>query len=416
MENQIIDHLFRHQYGKMVSILTNIFGLPHLETIEDAVQDIFIKAMIKWRNQIPENPEAWLTAAAKNRVIDLLRKIKSENNRVERLEQHSESQAIEELFLEDKIEDSQLRMIFTACHPTLDSKDQIAFALKSIAGFSIKEIASALLLKEDTIKKRLQRARKTIKNENISFTIPDGSKLQSRLDSVFEVIYLIFNEGFHSNNQKYLIRSDLCGEAMRLNQMILKKESLRNGAGYALFALHCFQSSRLESKQDAKGQIIDLKNQDRSRWYKPLIELGREAMYKSLSYSDYCAYHVEGAIAMEHLDTSTFDKTNWNKILALLKILIKKTPSPLTKLNTAFVLIQLKNFEEAKHILDSINPNILEQRKYLFYGTKAEYFQNTGDLPRAIECLMEAISSVTNESEKNYLQKKKNDLLKLKIY
>lgn len=221
-----MDHLFRHQYGKMVSILTRIFGLSNLELIEDAVQDTFLKASIKWRNRIPENPEAWLTTASKNRVIDLLRKLTSENNAIDKIASGTSSISINNLFLDEEIEDSQLRMIFTACHPSLKPQDQIAFALKTISGFSGKEISAALLLNEDTVKKRLQRARTTIKNKMISFDLPESKSLQKRLNRVHEAIYLIFNEGFHSLKKDTLIRQELCGEALRLCKLILKKLNL----------------------------------------------------------------------------------------------------------------------------------------------------------------------------------------------
>ena len=149
---KIVDHLFRHQYGKMVSILTRIFGLSNIEIIEDAVQDTFTKAILKWRNQVPPNPEAWLTKAARNRAIDLLRQIKAEQTRFTKINSGASAIYLNDLFLDHEIEDSQLRMIFVACHPQLDSKEQIAFALKTISGFSTMEIAAALLTKEETIK------------------------------------------------------------------------------------------------------------------------------------------------------------------------------------------------------------------------------------------------------------------------
>ena len=165
MENQLVDHLFRHHYGKMVAILTRYFGLAQMETIEDAVQDTFIKTL-QWRKELPDNPEAWLTRVAKNRTIDLLRSIKAEKNRIERINNGPNSIPLNELFLDHEIEDSQLRMIFVACHPSLKPQQQIAFALKTISGFSTKEIAAALLTKEETISKRLQRARKTIQEQH----------------------------------------------------------------------------------------------------------------------------------------------------------------------------------------------------------------------------------------------------------
>ena len=237
MDDKIIDHLFRHHSGKMVSVLTRIFGLKHLELIEDAVQDTFIKASISWRKQLPDNPEAWLVQASKNRMLDIFRKLQTEKKHGQILRQGANAIAINELFLDTEIEDAQLRMIFTACHPELDSRDRISFALKTVSGFSTKEIASALLMKEQSVNKRLHRARQTIRKSGMAFKIPTGKELPERLDSALEVLYLIFNEGFHSNKQDILVRKDLCIEAMRLCQLILKNEHTRSPDAYALMAL-----------------------------------------------------------------------------------------------------------------------------------------------------------------------------------
>lgn len=409
-EQKIIDHLFRHQYGKMVSILTRIFGLNHLEMIEDAVQDTFINAMVKWRTQIPENPEAWLTQAAKNRIVDLIRKINAENKRAEKFDNGPSAIAIDNLFLDEQIEDSQLRMIFTACHPSLHPKDQIAFALKTIAGFSVNEIASSLLLKKETIKKRLSRARKAIKDNDIRFKIPEQSELIQRLERVHEVLYLIFNEGFHSNHQKMLIRKDLCNEALRLTKLVLKKEELRNGAGYALFALMCFHSARIDSKLSSSLESIDLKNQDRSKWHFPLMQLGNAAMNKAVEYPDESIYHLEAAIAAEHLKARSFEATDWNKILHYYELLHGMQGDNMTALNIAMIFIQLGENENARATLDDINPLELEQRAYLYYGVEAEYFKNIGKNEKAIMALDEALSKVSNVSERDYLLKKREEI------
>ena len=236
MDTKHIDHLFRHHSGKMISVLTRIFGLSNLEVIEDAIQDTFLKASINWQVKQPENPEAWLTQAAKNRVLDLFRKLKTEHKYFPEFKNGIEAITINELFLDSEIEDAQLRMIFTACHPNLDPRDRITFALKTISGFSTKEIASALLTKEETIKKRLLRARKIIKKTKLEFKIPQGGELPNRIESVLEVLYLIFNEGFHSNKKEILVRKELCGEAMRLCKSLLKNKHSNISASYALFA------------------------------------------------------------------------------------------------------------------------------------------------------------------------------------
>lgn len=407
MESKLIDHLFRYHSGKMVSVLTRIFGLSHLETIEDAVQDTFVKASVAWRQQQPENPEAWLTKAAKNRVLDIFRKLKTEKNLLPNLQQSRDFIAVNELFLDTEIEDAQLRMIFTACHPNLDPRDRISFALKTVSGFSTKEIASALLTKEETVKKRLFRARKVIQKGDIKFHIPQGKALPQRLESVMEVLYLIFNEGFHSNTQETLIRKELCGEAMRLCKMLLKNELTRTSAVYALFALMCFHSARLEAKTNADNEILDLKNQDRSLWHFPLIQLGNTMMNKAVLDAEYSCYHYEAAIAAEHLRASHFDETNWTKILSWYERLYEMQPTPIHILTMAVVCLQNSDSTKAKHYLDLLQPTDLAQRSYLYYGTVSDYYLSIDKPQEAIKNLDLALKKVTNSSEKEYLQKKR---------
>ncbi len=406
----MIDHLFRLHYGKMVSVLTRIFGLAHIETIEDAVQDTFIKALSAWRVQKPENPEAWLTAAAKNRVLDIFRKLKSEKQRIPDIATGTKAIAINDLFLDNEIEDSVLRMIFTACHPSLSATDRIAFALKTISGLTTKEIASAILTKEETVKKRLSRARKVIQKENISFKIPVGRELMERLDSVHEVLYLIFNEGFHSNRADILVRKELCGEAIRLCKMVLKNKLTRTDEGYALFALMCFHAARLDSKTNDKGEIIDLRNQDRSLWYFPLIRLGNDAMNRAVANNFFSHYHYEASIAAEHLKAPTFELTDWQNILKWYRQMYQLRPSALTALNMIVVYLQLGDLEMAKEMFNKIEPSSLEQRSYLYYGTMAEYHVRTHETDKAVACLELALSTVKNEAEKQYLLQKKDGL------
>lgn len=412
MESKLIDHLFRYHSGKMVSVLTRIFGLEHLHIIEDAIQDTFIKASISWRTKQPDNPEAWLTKAAKNRVLDIFRKLNTERKHLPSITYGTDAIAINDLFLDTEIEDAQLRMIFTACHPKLDPRDRISFALKTVSGFSIKEIASALLTKEETIKKRLSRARKSIQKSKLKFQIPQGKSLPQRLESVMEVLYLIFNEGFHSNKKEILVRKELCGEAMRLCKLLLKNEHTRPSEAYALFALMCFHSARIETKTNLENELLDLKNQDRSRWYVPLIKLGNSMMTKAVEQEPFSCYHYEAAIAAEHLRARRFEDTNWDKILKWYQCLNTIQPMPTHQLTMAVVCTQKGDFNMAKIYLNDIEPENLEQRAYLYFGAKSDYFTAINNLEEAIKNLDLALNMTNNDLEREYLRKKKLCLLK----
>ncbi|MFY7672145.1 RNA polymerase sigma factor [Tenacibaculum sp. MEBiC06402] len=408
MQHQLIDHLFRHHSGKMVAVLTRVFGLSNLEVIEDAVQDTFIKATLSWRNQLPDNPEAWLIKASKNRVLDIFRKLQSEKKKLPEFSKGIDAVAINELFLDSEIEDAQLRMIFTACHPKLNPKDRIAFALKTVSGFSGKEIASALLLKEETVKKRLVRARKAIQQSNISFSIPQGLELPKRIESVLEVLYLIFNEGFHSNTKEQLVRKELCGEAMRLCKLVIKNKHTSISASYALFALMCFHSARLDAKVTTENEVLDLKNQDRSKWYFPLIQLGNTMMNKAVEKNEFSSYHYEAAIIAEHLKAETFNDTNWEQILFWYESLYELQPMPTHLLTMAVVCLQMNNYVKASFYFDKVNPQDLEQRAYLYYAAKSDYYYQMNDIAKAIEFIDIALEKVTNQLEKEYLERKKS--------
>lgn len=408
-ETHMIDHLFRHHYGKMVAILTRIFGLRHLDTIEDAVQDTFINAMKAWQGSPPDNPEAWLVKAAKNRTLDLFRKLSAEDARIARMETGAATLAINELFLDHEMTDSVLRMIFAACHAALSPTDQIAFALKTVSGFSGKEIAAALLLKEETVKKRLSRARKRIQAEEIAFEIPSGAALQQRLNRVLEVIYLIFNEGFHSNRKDMLVRKELCGEAMRLAKLLLENSFTATPDSHALFALFCFHAARLESKITDQGEMISLEQQDRTRWYQPLMVLGHDAMDEAVTTDQYSVYHYEAAIAAEHAQASSYAATRWDRILMWYERLNEIEPSPFTRLNMAVVQLQRGDFPAMATLLDAIDPDLLEQRAYLYYGTYAAYAHHTGQSELALQHIDRAIALAENQVEQQYLHQKKKE-------
>lgn len=390
----------------MVAILTRLFGPAHLELIEDAVQDTFLKASLKWRNERPPNPEAWLTLAAKNRVIDLLRQVNANKARHEQVVHGAVALEINEYFLDHEVADSQLRMIFLACNPAFTQSEQIAFALRSIAGFSRKEIAAALLQKEETIKKRLARARQKIKEKGLALTYPAPHEVPQRLAAVLQIIYLIFNEGFHSTKPDILISKDLCGEALRLCKLLMQKENFRTGSLYALFGLLCFHSARLESKIVA-GAIVDLRQQDRSLWYQPLIQLAYDALAKSTVFEDQSIYHLEAAIAMEHIKAPSFAQTDWEQILRHYEAMYEMMPSANVRLSKALVLIQKGDLAAAKICLEEIAFSKLQQRQYLYHGLWAEYYQQSQQPEQALQSLAQAIANCSNQLEIEYLERKR---------
>lgn len=404
-QQQLVDHLFRHQYGKMVSILTKAFGMEHLETIEDAVQDTFAQALLHWRGSLPDNPEGWLVHAAKNRMIDLLRQLRATENRHMKVSGPT-AIAVDAAFEPDEVADSQLALIFTACHPSLKMEDQVAFALKTISGFSEKEIAAALLTPQATIKKRLQRARKRITRIVIRLTVPTGETLADRLHAVLQVIYYIYNEGYHSTKAESLVREDLCREALRLCKIVIDTSPQPKQAAQALMALMCFHTSRFGGRFAADDSVITLSDQDRSKWDNQLIRMGHHYMSLAVKTNRLTVYHYQAAISAEHCKAQTYLDTDWDRILYWYEQLGSTRPSAMVQLNIAIVHLEARRPATSKAILDDISVETLGKRGYLWHATMAQYYACTDNHTAARLELELAIAGTTNLSEKDHFTKK----------
>src|SRR5262245_60696561 len=268
---ELCDHLFRREAGRMVAALTRIFGLHHLALAEDAVQDAFCRAVEVWRLRgVPENPSAWLMATAKHRAIDLLRRERTARTFAPELGRLFESEAalapaFDALFEASAIQDDQLRMIFSCCHPRLREEAQVALVLHILCGFSVDEIASAFLSSHAAVEKRITRAKKVLAGSKRLFELTDAD-FPARLSAVHRALYLLFNEGYHGASPEAAVRVELCQEAMRLAGMLLEHPASATPASHALCALMCLDAARLPARVDASGNLTSLYDQDRSRW------------------------------------------------------------------------------------------------------------------------------------------------------
>jgi RNA polymerase sigma-70 factor (ECF subfamily) len=339
--NQIVDHLFRHESGKMIAVLSRLLGLQNIEVAQDLVQDTLLQAMSTWGyKSIPDNPSAWLYRVAKNKAIDFLRrekKFKEVSPQYSYLLQseYTLASTVNNLFLENEIQDSQLRMMFACCHPSIQEESQIALTLKTLCGLSINEISKAFLTTDETIAKRIYRAKEKIKTEKIELEVPQNDELATRVDTVLKSLYLLFNEGYKSSNPDKLIREDLCEEAMRLCFLLTQHSLTALPRTKALLALMCFQASRLDARLDDKSNIILLKHQDRSKWNRSLMSKGFELMEESTEPFEISAYHLEAAIASQHAAARSFEQTNWKSIYHLYEMLYQLQPNPIVAMNKA---------------------------------------------------------------------------------
>jgi RNA polymerase sigma factor (sigma-70 family) len=407
--DSLVDHLFRREAGKMVSVLTRIFGFDAIEVAEDIVQDTMYKALQEWPfNRVPDNPQAWLYKVARNKAIDMLRRQKklvynTDSVAAMALMEKNVSGKIDDLFLEHEIEDSQLRMIFACCAPEINTESQIALTLKTPCGFSIKEIAKAFVTGEDTINKRLLRAKQKIRAENISMEVPTGARLALRLQSVLKTIYLLFNEGYNASAADMLIRKDICLEAMRLAILLTEQPVTNVPETQALLALMCFHAARFDSRMDTDGSIILLREQDRKLWNRELIQKGFQ--YLNEASADFVPneYNIEAGIMAVHCAAESYAATDWQTIFRLYESLLEIKDTPVVKLNKAIVIGQIEGPQAA---INEILTNVPMKDYYLYHATLGELYLQTHETDRAKKHLQEALTLTGSNAEKLLLQKK----------
>ena len=407
--NQIIDHLFRQESGKMVAVLSRLLGLQNLETAQDIVQDTLLQAMNSWSyNNIPDNPSAWLYRVAKNKAIDFLRREKkfaaiSPQYAYLLQSEYTLTPTINNLFLENEIQDSQLRMMFACCHPSIPEESQIALTLKTLCGLSVSEIAKAYLTNDETIAKRIYRAKEKIKTEKIELDVPQADQLLQRLDVVLKSLYLLFNEGYNSSHPDQLIREDFCEEAMRLCLILTRHQLTAFPRSKALLALMCFQSSRLNARLDDKGNIILLKHQDRNKWNLSLIKKGFDYIDEAAEPFEISPYHFESSIAALHAAAPSFEQTDWKSIYHLYEMLYQLQPNPVVAMNkaiaSAYAISKQKALEELQQIKG------LEQH-HLYYAAIGEMYFDLEQKDNAKTFFEKAFSLTNSHMEKQLLLEK----------
>ena len=403
-----MDHLFRRESGKMVSSLTRFFGAKHLELAEDVVQETLLKAVHEWPFKgVPKNPSAWLFSVAKNMVIDELRR-NSRHAQLLKEEQallRSEwtlSTTVEQALNPESIQDDTLRMIFACCHPALPREQQAALALRTLCGFSVPEIARAFLSKEDTINKRLFRARATFKKIG-ALEIPANSELDERLGNVLEVIYLLFNEGYLSTDHTHLIREDLIEEALRLGQMLCDHPSISKPQVHALLALMIFHAARTPARVGLNGEVVLLAEQDRSKWDKELIKLGLYHLQRSADSVSFSKYHGQAAIAFLHMNAPSVAETDWLSILSVYDQLLLHDPSDIVRLNRAVAIGYAHDASRALKTLDGIEGL---NEHYLYHSVRAAFLVQLSKYTEARQAYREALDRCSSKSERDLLAKK----------
>ncbi|MBV9674594.1 MAG: sigma-70 family RNA polymerase sigma factor [Verrucomicrobia bacterium] len=407
---RLADHLFREESGKLVSVLTRIFGIERLQLAEDVVQEALVSALQTWPYYgIPKNPAAWITQTAKNLAVDTIRRegrFRDKQAAIAASIEQRPPNAISDIPFDNEIKDDRLRLIFTCCHPLVQQEAQIALALKTLCGFGSGEIAKAFLTTEAAIAKRLTRARNRIRELGIPFEIPVGEELSTRLDGVLQTLYLLFNEGYKASTGKSLIKEELCYEAIHLAVVLANHPITNQPKTHALLALMLFNGARLATRLDGEGHILRLKEQDRERWNRQMINKGMLHLGKAATGNEITRYHLQAAIAAYHCSASDYESTDWERILGLYDQYIQIDDNPVVALNRAVAIGQIHGPAAGIAAVTSITGWRFLNSYYLLYAILGDFEAQLDNLETAAGHFRRAISLTNIAAERSFLEKK----------
>jgi RNA polymerase sigma-70 factor (ECF subfamily) len=404
-QQELIPHLFRTEYRKIVVVLGKLFGFAHIEIAEDITSDTFLQASETWGLKgIPENPAAWLYTVAKNKAKDYLKRNDIFSKKiVQHLQQDVVAADEIEIDLSPKnIEDSQLQMMFAICHHSIVAEAQIGLSLRILCGFGINEIADAFLTNKETINKRLFRAKEKLKEEKADIKYVDEKMIEERLPTVITTLYLLFNEGYYSSSKDKTLRKELCFEAMRLVYLLISYEPANHPPVNALMALMCFHASRFEARENEQGEIILYSEQDESKWDTALITQGEYFLNKAATGNVLSKYHLEAGIAFWHT-TKEDNKEKWETILQLYNKLLQIEYSPIAALNRTYALAKANGIATAIREAEKLNLTT----HHLYHVLLAELYKNI-DMAKTKQHLEKALSLARSATEKSFILNKLN--------
>lgn len=411
MQNpELIPHLFRTEYRKIVSVLCRRFGFEQMEIAEDIASDTFLTAAQTWSYKgFPPNPTAWLYNVAKNKAKNHLQRDTIFENKVSPEIKNDESTAEWELDLSSQnIKDSQLQMMFAICHPVIPPEAQIGLSLRILCGFGIDEVAEAFLTNKDTINKRLYRAKEKIRSEKIKIEMPGTAEIDARLENVLTTIYLLFSEGYYSVSQSQVLRKELCFEAMRLCQMLIENESTNKPPVNALLALMYFHASRFEARTGQNGELILYDDQDVSLWDMDMVAKGAWYLNAATVGTKLSRYHLEASIA--YWNTQKEDTAEkWENILQLYNRLLQIAYSPVAALNRTFALAKASGAEAA--IIEAEKLNLTGNQ---FYYTLLGQLYTGIDNKQARLNFEKALALIKTDGDAELVRQKMDRLVKYK--
>lgn len=413
----LVEHAFRHSYGRLVARLAGVFGFHRLEIVEDAVQDALMAALRTWpRDGPPAQPGAWLYRAARNKLIDDLRRRHHGDVSIDAADDEPGMAAAEladerslqpsEPRLAAEIGDDELRMLFVCADEAIPVESQIVLALKVLCGFSTREIALRLLTSEENVQKRLARGRDRLRQIGVAMDTPPLAALTARRATVLRIVYLLFNEGYNSTLADRLVRRELCDEAIRLGLLIASHPGCACPEADALLALMHLHAARLDARVDGQGGLLLLEEQDRSKWDRALIQRGMQWLSRSARGEHYSRYHAEAVVALAHCLAPSYAETDWREIVDAYATLERFEASPLHTLNRAIALAEWKGPPAGLEVLHAMKPPSWLAGYYLWDATLGELERRAGRVDEARRHLARALEAAPHPAERALIQRR----------
>jgi RNA polymerase sigma-70 factor, ECF subfamily len=402
-----LDSLYRSESRRIFATLVRLLG--DFDLADEALHESFRAALEQWpRDGLPANPRAWLVSAGRFKAIDMIRKRvrfdASQRAIAERLYADAEG----DTWTDEGIEDDRLRLIFTCCHPALSHEARVALTLREICGLTTEEIAHAFLVAPSTLAQRIVRAKAKIRDARIPYQVPPPTELPHRLDTVLQVIYLVFNEGYGASQGAVLIRPDLSGEAIRLGRLLV--ELLPEPEALGLLALMLLQESRRVARTSQTGDLILLEDQNRSLWNREQIAEGKALAQRALSSGRFDAYTLQAAIAAVHAEALSAARTNWDKILGFYDMLVQVQPSPVVELNRAVAVAMRDGPGVGLTLIDAILARGDLTDYHLAHAARADLCRRLGRSRDARASYERALELARQEPERRFLQKRLSEL------
>jgi RNA polymerase sigma-70 factor (ECF subfamily) len=395
-------------------LATLIRLLGDFDVAEEALQEAFTIAITQWeRDGVPANPRAWLISTGRNRTVDRIRRDDRFMRFANTLALPSEPVVMpEEPRDDDGVDDDQLRLIFTCCHPALARESQVALTLRTVCGLTTEEIARAFLVPVPTMAQRLVRATGKIRAARIPYRVPPSTELAERLDAVLAVVYLVFTEGYAATSGDALVRRDLSSEAIRLGRLLVALMPAETEAN-ALLALMLLHDARRQTRASADGDIVLLEDQDRACWDRDEIDEGLRRVEDALENGGFGPYAIQASIAALHARARVASDTDWRQIEALYALLLQRAPSAVVELNHAVAVAMVEGPERGLLLADAIDARGELRGYHLLHAVRADLLRRLGRTAEARAAYETALELVTLEPERRFLQRRLNELQSL---